>query len=78
MTVREKITTLFDLVGSVFVALGIGMGQFAWIGWWFGAVTGLALFVAGGVMVLEARVIDWVAVPESAPTWWRKRRDGRK
>jgi len=70
--IRDRITTLFDLAGSVFIALGLGMVQFAWVAWWFGMVIGIGMTVSGGVFLLQSRIIEWVSIPDSRPKWLKR------
>jgi hypothetical protein len=66
---RDAITTWLDLAGLALLAVGAGAALLPVIGW-------AALAVVGLVLLAGARVIDWVAVPDAAPAWWRRMRGG--
>lgn len=63
----DLVTTLLDLVGLVALAVGLGFAAGYLIGWAGIAVTGV-------VLLAGARVIEWLAVPGSAPSWWQRLR----
>jgi hypothetical protein len=65
----EKVTTLLDLAGLVLLAFAAAAGLFPLIGWASAAA-------AGVVLLAGSRVIVWIAVPMTAPKWWRRLRGG--
>jgi hypothetical protein len=66
---RDVITTIYDAIGLLAVAVGASCGAFLLIGW-------ACILVGGVIMLIGVRIMDWVAAPSSAPRWWRRIREG--
>lgn len=66
---RNVITTVYDALGLLAVAVGLGFAAGVLIG-------PAAVTVSGTVLLAGVRIMDWVAYPGQAPTWWRRLRKG--
>jgi hypothetical protein len=65
----DVITTLYDALGLLAIAVGASCGAFLLIGW-------ACILVGGVIMLMGVRIINWVATPSQAPSWWRRIREG--
>lgn len=53
MRARSLVTTVFDALGTLAVAAGIGAGAARWVGWFGIAVGGLVL-IGGSLLINRA------------------------
>jgi hypothetical protein len=66
---RDVITTIYDALGLLAIAVGGAFAASWLIGW-------ASIAVGGGIILVGVRVMDWVATPGQAPRWWRRIREG--